>query len=424
MNINWSVIKLGDICKTMSGGTPSRHKNEFYNGSIPWIKSGELKDSIIKETEESISRKAIEESSAKIVPSGSLLVALYGANVGKLGLLDIDAATNQAVCSIMCGNYVSREYLFHYLRFIREEIIRSGKGGAQNNISQEIIRNLKLPLPPLKEQDRIIEKIKELFTQVDEGVKRLKEIREQVKQYRQAVLRDAFKGRLVKRKDAIKWQYQKLNEVFLIKGGGTPATKVREYWHGDIPWISSADITGIDKINIRRWITKKAVEKSTTNVVPLGSTIVVTRVGLGKVAISTESICFSQDCHALIDENDRFLKRFVLHFISEKVRDFEHQSRGTTIKGVTKKQLEDIKIPVISKEMQSKILRIIEKSFSVANDLESRTSETLLKAEKLKQSILKVAFEGKLVPQDSNDEPVEKLLDRIKMEGKYEKCKR
>src|SRR5665647_3409700 len=97
---DWKWVKLGEVSQTTSGGTPSRREPKYYNGNIPWVKSGELNKGLIKDTEEKISEEALKNSSAKIFPKGTLLIALYGATIGKLAFLGVDAATNQAICGI------------------------------------------------------------------------------------------------------------------------------------------------------------------------------------------------------------------------------------------------------------------------------------------------------------------------------------
>ena len=152
----WRWVRLGDICKTTSGGTPSRGVERYYGGSIPWVKSGELIDGKIATSEETITEEGVACSSAKIFPSGTLLIALYGATVGKLGLLEMSAATNQAVCAIFPSEAILRDFLFYFLLKERPRLLEMSFGGAQPNISQEVIRNLLLPLPPLAEQERIV----------------------------------------------------------------------------------------------------------------------------------------------------------------------------------------------------------------------------------------------------------------------------
>jgi type I restriction enzyme S subunit len=172
--MNWKKVKLSDVADTGSGGTPLRAKsNEYYNGNIPWVKSGELKSNIILKTEEYINEKAIRESSSKLVPINSILVALYGATVGNTAILGIDAATNQAVCFIIPQKgKIESKYIFYLLKSKINELLSMRVGGAQPNISQEIIKNLTFPLPPLSEQNKIIE----ILEQADELRKRKKEV--------------------------------------------------------------------------------------------------------------------------------------------------------------------------------------------------------------------------------------------------------
>lgn len=142
------------------------------------------------------------------------------------------------------------------------------------------------------------------------------------------------------------WVRSSVGDLFRVVGGGTPATSKAEYWEGNIPWISSADIYGIRDIRPRRYVTKKGVEQSATAVVPEGSVIVVTRVGLGKLAVAPEPMCFSQDSQALIAYTDDISAQYQLHFLSWAVQSFQYRNRGTTIAGVTKAQLRNLPFPL------------------------------------------------------------------------------
>jgi type I restriction enzyme S subunit len=153
--MKWEMVKLGDRFKTSSGGTPSRAIPGYYNGTYCWVKSGDLNYNEIFNTDEKITKEAIENSSAKLFPKGTLLVAMYGATIGKLAFLGVEAATNQAVCGVFDNEKDSLKYLFYYILFKQNDLIKTGMGGAQPNISQEIIRNLLIPLPPLPVQRAI-----------------------------------------------------------------------------------------------------------------------------------------------------------------------------------------------------------------------------------------------------------------------------
>lgn len=149
-------LMVEDFCETGSGGTPSRANKEYYGGNIPWVKSGELREAVITDTQERITERAIRESNAKIVPKGSILLAMYGATVGRMAFLGIDAATNQAVCSIRPDpKRADSRYVFHCLQSRINYFLNRASGGAQPNISQGIIKETMIPLPPLEEQRRI-----------------------------------------------------------------------------------------------------------------------------------------------------------------------------------------------------------------------------------------------------------------------------
>lgn len=148
----WQYEKLGDLVKTTSGGTPSRRKSEYYvNGNIRWIKTKELNDRFIFETEEHITEDAVKNSSAKVLPEGALIVAMYGATIGKIGITAAEMACNQACCAfISFDDMISKEYLYCWLMDNREYLVSQGKGAAQSNLSQEMIRNFSLLCPDKK----------------------------------------------------------------------------------------------------------------------------------------------------------------------------------------------------------------------------------------------------------------------------------
>lgn len=163
---NWCWTYLKDVAQWGSGGTPSRKNPAFYEGNILWVKTSELQEDYIYDTEEKISKEAIQKSSAKIFPVGTVLIAMYGATIGKTAILGVKAATNQACACAVCNDSLYNKYLFYYLRFQKDSFIKQGKGGAQPNISQDIIKKNYIPLPPKVEQQRIVEQIESLFAKL------------------------------------------------------------------------------------------------------------------------------------------------------------------------------------------------------------------------------------------------------------------
>ena len=160
---SWAWARLGNIGDWGSGATPSRTHPEYYDGNIPWLKTGDLTDSYITDIPEGISQLALEKTSVRLNESGSVLMAMYGATIGKLGILTYSATTNQACCACKPVYGVETLFLFYFLMSQRTAFIKRGEGGAQPNISKEKIVTTLMPLPPLAEQHRIVQRIEELL---------------------------------------------------------------------------------------------------------------------------------------------------------------------------------------------------------------------------------------------------------------------
>ena len=163
----WVWTTLGQIGKWQSGSTPYRLNKDYYGGNIPWLKTGDLNDGYITHISENITEKALNETSVKLNPKGSVLIAMYGATIGKIGILTYPATTNQACCACDVSHGIEKEYLFYFLLSHREKFIKLGGGGAQPNISKEKIINTYIPIPPHLEQKRIVAIIHKVFTKLD-----------------------------------------------------------------------------------------------------------------------------------------------------------------------------------------------------------------------------------------------------------------
>ena len=194
---SWVWTTLGEVGTWQSGGTPSRSNKTYYGGNIPWLKTGDLNDGLISYIPESITEEAVANSSAKINPTGSVLIAMYGATIGKLGILTFPATTNQACCACIEFNAIIQLYLFYFLLSQRNEFTAKGGGGAQPNISKEIIVNTFIPLPPLSEQQRIVMEIEKWFALIDQVEHGKVDLQETIKRAKSKVLDLAIHGKLV-----------------------------------------------------------------------------------------------------------------------------------------------------------------------------------------------------------------------------------
>ena len=164
---SWKWVRLGEVGNWGSGATPSRTNPDYYGGKIPWLKTGDLNDGYITNVPEFITELALEKTSVRLNPVGSVLIAMYGATIGKLGILKVPMTTNQACCACIPFNGIYNIYLFYFLMAYRTRFIKMGEGGAQPNISREKIVNSILPLPPLAEQKRIVARLEKLLPLCD-----------------------------------------------------------------------------------------------------------------------------------------------------------------------------------------------------------------------------------------------------------------
>ena len=309
---SWAWVRLGDVGIWGAGATPSRAHPEFYDGTIPWLKTGDLTDTYITSVPENISQLALEKTSVRINPVGSVLIAMYGATIGKLGILTFPATTNQACCACAPLDGIEELYLFYFLMSQRAIFIKRAEGGAQSNISKEKIISTLIPIPPSIEQKQIIEKIEsyELFllTLNNSKIK----LEEAICLCKSKILDLAIRGKLVpqdesdepasvlleqiqvekeelirqgkikrdKRESVIyrgmdnsyyerfadgsekcideeipfeipgSWLFVRLKEIGSIIGGGTPRTSNESYWDGNINWITPADLSNHSNIYI------------------------------------------------------------------------------------------------------------------------------------------------------------------------------
>lgn len=164
---NFTYATLSNVASTTSGGTPSRTESGNYGGSTPWVKSGELHSRIVTHTSENLTEQGLKTSSAKIMPIGTVLLAMYGATAGAVSTLGIQAATNQAICCLTPGPKLTTGYLAEFLRASSEELLSQRSGGAQPNLSQKTIRSLRIPLPPLSMQHEFADRLAEIHTERD-----------------------------------------------------------------------------------------------------------------------------------------------------------------------------------------------------------------------------------------------------------------
>lgn len=195
---HWKLVRLGLILKTSSGTTPDSGNDKYYKGGqIVWINSGDLNDGFLKDSKRKITQDALDDYSVlKIFDKDSLIIAMYGATIGKTAILKVNACVNQACCVLEKSAWYNTFYLFYLFNRYKKELISMGSGGGQPNISQDIIKNLKIPLPPLKEQEQIAQFLDSKISKIDKIIEKTKKQIKLIKEYKNTLINQAVCGRI------------------------------------------------------------------------------------------------------------------------------------------------------------------------------------------------------------------------------------
>jgi type I restriction enzyme S subunit len=193
---SYGKVRLGEVCKTSSGGTPHKSHKEYYDaGAIPWLRSGEVCQREINNSECFITELGMANSSAKLFPPNTVLVAMYGATAGQVGILRFQSTTNQAVCGILPGAYMP-EYLYYYFSSIKDELVAQAVGGAQPNISQEKIRDVLIPKVSNAEQSKVVKQLDGITAHASKLGELFIQKKSQYLSLKESLLAQAFAGEL------------------------------------------------------------------------------------------------------------------------------------------------------------------------------------------------------------------------------------
>jgi len=416
---NWIWTKLKHVAKWGSGGTPSRRILEYYTGSIPWIKTGELKNNFIYDTEEKISEIAIVKSSAKLFPINTIVIAMYGATIGKVGIMGVASATNQACACAVANATLNYRYLFFYLLAQQETFIKLGRGGAQPNISQEIIKEHEIPIPPIAEQERIVKIIESLFKKLNASKELAKNALESFECRKAAILHKTFSGELTKEwrdENGVSlesWGIKKFDEVAIVKSN---LVNPKNYLSS--PHIAPANIekkTGrLLKFNTIEQDGVKSVKHLFYEGQILYSKI---RPYLSKVVlIDFDGLC-SADMYPI--ETKLFTKYLWYFMLSDDfVMAASSAGSRSVLPKINVKELSQLAIIVPSYSEQKEIVRILDSLF----EKEERAKELCDVIEKIvliKEIILARAFRSELGTNNSQEECVSELLKKELAEKIY-----
>ena len=408
---NWKWTRMQNVAFWGSGGTPSRRIPEYYVGDIPWIKTGELNNGYVFETEEFISEEALKKSSAKVFPVNTVMVAMYGATIGKVAIMGVPATTNQASACAVANNAMNYKYLFFYALSQQDAFIELGKGGAQPNISQEVIKNHYIPLPPLAEQQRIVNRVESLFEKMDQAKGLIQEALDSFENRKAAILHKAFTGELTKNwreKNGIgmeSWEKLKLGNTIKLISGQDISSKLCNDQGKGIPYILGASNLENNFFAAERWIENPKVISNKNDI------LISVKGTIGKVYLQKEDeINISRQIMS-IRNTGKWEYRFLFYLISSISNSLKEMGNGL-IPGISRDKILNYNILLPSKDEQILIADLLDDILAKeksANEL----SELITNVDLMKKSILARAFRGELGTNDPEEENAIELLKKV-----------
>lgn len=401
----WCWTTLGEIGTWQSGATPSRLRKDYYGGNIPWLKTGDLNDGFITEIPESITNTALQETSVKLNPKDSVLIAMYGATIGKVGILTYPATTNQACCA--CTEYiVDKLYLFYFLLAYRNAFIAMGGGGAQPNISKEKIITTLMPLPPLQEQKRIVDSIGHWLSLVNSIEENKDNLQDTIKQAKSKILDLAIHGKLVTQDPTDEPAYELLKRInpkaeitcdnpqygklpdgwcmtnigSLFEAVSAKRVLKNEWKNKGIPFYRAREIVQLNKEGFADkdlFVSEEHyAELKEKYGVPICDDIMISAVGsIGYTYIvRKEDVFYYKDASVLCLKNTNHWNPtfFTIWLASPFLQEQMYKnSKGTTVDTITLEKLKGYTIPFPPIKEQQRIVAKIEELFTQLDNIAS-----------------------------------------------------
>jgi type I restriction enzyme S subunit len=366
----WKIKSIKDFAKTASGGTPSRTRKDFYDGNILWVKSGELNDNFIDDTEEKITEEALRMSSAKLFPVGTILIAMYGATVGKTAILKKPASTNQAVCGIFPDeDNFNNQFLRFQLMFKREDFLKQRYGGAQPNISQTIIKTFDILLPPLPEQRKIAYVLSTVQKAIEQQDKLIHITTELKKALMQKLFTKGTKGEKLKQTEIgwvpESWEVVTIESLFDIQQG-KQVSKSNRFGTNQKPFLRTAnvfwgyiDFTELDEMHFSDEEESKFTLKRDDLLVCEGGDV-------GRTAIweyDKQEIYYQNHLHRLRRKKDDIIPKYFMYWMSFIVQETSYvkdAGNRTTIPNLSKSRLGSLYFPKPGIQYQEKVVSILQ----------------------------------------------------------------
>lgn len=420
---NWCWVKLGTITEILAGGTPSRADKNYWGKGIPWVKISDMHDKIVVKTEEEITLDGLKNSSAKLLPKGTLLFSIF-ATIGAISILGIEACTNQAIVGLKLNPNVETSYIYFALFLLKDNIKLEGKGVAQKNINQSVLKGINVPIAPLAEQKRIVDKIELLFSRLDEAKDLIQKSLDEFEDRKSAILHKAFNGKLI---NNLEYSNKYLNEICTVITDGTHQTPKYTDQSGYV-FLSSKNVrTGKINWDDVKYIPEELHEQLYSRIAPQLDDILLAKNGTtGIAAIVDKDVIFDiyVSLALLRPRKEVVDPKYLLYMINspDTKEYFDASLKGIGVPNLHLKYIRNTLIPIpLDIKNQQEIVRILDEFFE-KEDKSKELLDMIDQIEEMKKSILSRAFRGELGTHSDTDEPAIELLKNMLIEDNNVHC--
>ena len=404
---DWKWLKLGNVGKIETGTTPNKSNKEYYGKEIPFFKPTDLQQGINTIiASDNLSKLGFEKT--RKLPKDSILVTCIGATIGKTGLIKIEGASNQQINSIIPNIHHNSKFVYYQVisNSFQNQIKDNSSSTTLPILNKSKFQQLDFLTTTPEVQQAIVSKIEELFSELDKGIENLRTAQQQLKTYRQSVLKWAFEGRLtnenVKDGELTKgWKLVFIEDIATVGTGATPLKSRSDYYGGNIAWVTSGALNDEYVTEATDFVTQTAVKETNLSVYPK-HTLLVAMYGEGKTRGKCSELlieaCTNQAIAAIyFDEKQEPIKSYLKYFLLKNYTNVRKKSSGGVQPNLNLGIIKKLQFPLAPFKEQRAIINEIESRLSVADKMEESITQSLQQAEGLRQSILKKAFEGKLI---------------------------
>ena len=383
MNLNWQYKKIGDVCTVERGGSPRPIEKYITTdeSGINWIKIGDTSDSMyITSTAQKIIPEGMKKS--RYVEPGDFLLS-NSMSFGRPYILKIDGCIHDGWLVLRdTHNLFDKRFLYYYLSspttFQKFKML--AVGGVVNNLNSSMVRGVEIPIPSKEEQEKIANILDEVVLLINKRKQQLQQLDDLVK----ARFVEMF-GDIV---NCPKYSGIPLGSICSTLSGGTPTTKVPEYYRGDIPWISTPYLGNnhIDGSSAKAYITEDAIKNSATHLIPANTIMFGIRVGVGKSSIIDEPMCANQDIVALMNIDTKMYDLLFIKYVLDAYQNhFDSIKKGATILGITTDDLKKVVIPSVDMKLQRQFATFVEQVDKSKFVIQKSLDETQLLFDSLMQ---------------------------------------